>query len=113
MRIGTNSQFVRAVPVAPKAKDPHEEIAALLEDSIFFSGKRAKRFGILYYGLRASLIVLSACAAAKGLDPLEKLAPALSLIVAIGTTIDTWLKPGIQYKVHYTYNDRFRALRAD
>ena len=31
-------------------------------------------------------------------------------IVAIGTGIDTWLKPGVRHKIHYTYHDHFRKL---
>jgi hypothetical protein len=29
---------------------------------------------------------------------------------AIGTGIDTWLKPGVRHKIHYTYHDLFRKL---
>jgi len=96
-----------------KSKEPYDVLEAILDDCIFFSGKRARWFGALYYGFRITLIVLSACAAAKGIEWLVKSAPILSLLVAIGTTIDTWLQPGVKYKGHYTYNDKFRALKAD
>jgi hypothetical protein len=113
MEIGTSSHFVRPSSEGLKSKDPYDVLEAILDDCIFFSGKRARQFGILYYGLRVTLIVLSACAASKGIYWLMNNAPILSLLVAIGTTIDTWLQPGVKYKGHYTYNDKFRALKAD
>jgi hypothetical protein len=113
MKIGTSSTFVRPSMHSLKSKEPYDVLEAILEDCIYFSGKRAFWFGILYYGFRVTLIVLSACAAAKGIAWLVNSAPILSLLVAIGTTIDTWLQPGVKYKGHYTYNDKFRALKAD
>jgi hypothetical protein len=114
MEIGTSPDFIRpANHEAMKAKTPYEVIAAILDDCIHFSGKRAMWFGVLYYSLRVALIVLSACAAAKGIQRLETHVAVLSLLVAIGTTIDTWLQPGVKYKGHYTYNDKFRALKSD
>ena len=113
MKIGTSSTFVRPSMHSLKSKEPYDVLEAILDDCIFFSGKRARWFGALYYGFRITLIVLSACAAAKGIEWLVKSAPILSLLVAIGTTIDTWLQPGVKYKGHYTYNDKFRALKAD
>ena len=44
----------------------------------------------VYYTLRTALIVLSACVAAKdGLKILIPAAPLLSLVVAVGTALDT------------------------
>jgi hypothetical protein len=113
MKISSSTMFVRPTPEGFNAKKPFDVLDAILTDCIYFSGKRALWFGVLYYGLRVALIVLSACAAAKGLHALEQNAPLLSLLVAIGTTIDTWLQPGVKYKGRYTYNDKYRALKAD
>jgi hypothetical protein len=113
MVIGTSSAFVRPTPESLELKDPYDVIAAILDDCIHFSGKRAYWFGVLYYSFRVALIVLSACAAARGIQKLETHVAVLSLLVAIGTTIDTWLQPGVKYKGHYTYNDKFRALKSD
>jgi hypothetical protein len=114
MEVSSSSVFVRAVPPGASAPaDPYDVLQAILNDCIAFSGKRAKIFGALYYSLRVALIVLSACAAAKGIAFLEHNAAWLSLFVAIGTTLDTWLQPGVRYKGHYTYNDKYRALKAD
>jgi hypothetical protein len=112
MKVGTSAVFVRPAGDL-KSKEPFEVIEAILEDCIYFSGKRAYWFGVLYYGLRLALIVMSACAAAKGIDFLVRNAAIISLLVAIGTTIDTWLQPVVKYKGHYTYNDKFRAVKAD
>jgi hypothetical protein len=113
MEISTSSHFVRPSTKHLKSKDPYDVLEAILNDCIYFSGKRAFWFGVLYYSLRVFLIVLSACAAAQGISWLTKHVALLSLLVAIGTTIDTWLQPGVKYKGHYTYNDKFRALKAD
>jgi hypothetical protein len=114
MEVGTSSQFARPQALAATPpKDGYAALEAVLEDAIYFSGKRAYWFGILYYGSRFVLITLSACAAAKGISFLVQSAAVLSLLVAIGTTVDTWLQPSVKYKGHYTYNDKFRALKSD
>jgi hypothetical protein len=59
MEIGTSPDFIRpANHEGMKAKTPYEVIAAILDDCIHFSGKRAMWFGVLYYSLRVALIVL-------------------------------------------------------
>ena len=113
MQVSSSPTFVAIQPGRPMPTEPHDVLQAILDDCIAFSGKRAMWFGIIYYSLRVALIVLSACAAAKGIDFLVQNAAILSLLVAIGTTADTWLQPGVKYKGHYTYNDKYRALKAD
>jgi hypothetical protein len=34
-----------------------------------------------------------------------------ALIVAILTSLDTWLKPGAKYRTHYEYDDEYRRLQ--
>jgi hypothetical protein len=121
MELNTSTVFARAILPSKldkklessESKQPYDVIEAILDDCIHFSGRRAFWFGVLYYSLRVTLIVLSACAAAKGIQRLDTHVAVLSLLVAIGTTIDTWLQPGVHYKAHYTYNDKFRALKSD
>lgn len=68
----------------------------------------------VYYMLRGGLIVLAACVAAKdSLPPVAGVAALLSLLVAVGTALDTWLKTGNRYRGHYTFNDKFIALYTD
>jgi hypothetical protein len=71
-------------------------------------------WAVFYYSLRTALIVLSACVAAKGTLPLtDQSTQVLSLVVAIGTSLDTWLKTGNRFRGHYTFNDKFIALCTD
>lgn len=116
MNVGTGTSFIHNRPAATAAaapEDPYVNQARLLEDAIYSSGRRAHWYGIIYYGSRFVIITLSACAAAKGIPYLVGHAALLSLLVAIGTTLDTWLQPSVKYKGHYTFNDKFRALRSD
>lgn len=64
--------------------------------------------------LRGGMIVLAACVAAKdSLPRIAGVAALLSLLVAVGTALDTWLKTGNRYRGHYTFNDKFIALYTD
>lgn len=58
--------------------------------------------------------MLAAPVAAKdSLPRIASIAALLSLLVAIGTALDTWLKTGNRYRGHYTFNDKFIALYTD
>lgn len=58
--------------------------------------------------------MLAASVAAKdSLPRIASVAALLSLLVAIGTALDTWLKTGNRYRGHYTFNDKFIALYTD
>jgi hypothetical protein len=71
-------------------------------------------WGATYYSLRTTLIVLSACVAAKEtLQFVSRNVAAVSLLVAVGTSLDTWLKTGNRFRGHYTFNDKFIALHTD
>jgi hypothetical protein len=89
---------------------PDSHLESEIKSVIRYSLKQTRIFGFIYYSMRVALIVLSVCASAKGIEFLISRAPALSLLVAIGTGIDTWLKPGVRHKIHYTYHDLFRKL---
>ncbi len=56
---------------------------------------------------------MSVCAAAKGIESLKHSAAVLSLLVAIGTGIDTWVKPADRWKTHYSYNDHYIARETE
>jgi hypothetical protein len=52
-------------------------------------------------------------AAKDSLPRIASVAALLSLLVAVGTPLDTWLKTGDRYRGHYTFNDKFIALYTD
>jgi hypothetical protein len=56
---------------------------------------------------------MSVCAATKGMGLLEHSAAVLSLLVAIGTGIDTWVKSAGRWKTHYSYNDLYIARESE
>ena len=93
---------------------PREVLKSEVNGFIKYSRNWAGFWAIVYYSLRTSLIVISACVAAKSdLNLVKDHAAILSLLVAIGTSLDTWLKTGTRYKGHYTFNDKFIALYSD
>lgn len=94
--------------MSPLPPDFHLE--SEMRAAIEYSLGQTRLYGFIYYSMRIALIVLSVCASAKGIGFLLSAAPVLSLLVAIGTGIDTWLKPGLRHKIHYTYHDLFRKL---
>ena len=94
-------------------KPLYENLTDRLSESIKFSRLRAKAYGWLYGSLRAAVIIMSVCAAAKGIGLLERFAAILSLLVAIGTGIDTWVKPAGKWKSHYSYNDLYIARESE
>lgn len=81
-----------------------------IDGYIDYSETWGRVFAFVYYALRMALIVLSAMAAAKDLIPPRVSVPLVSLAVAVGTALDTWLKTGQRYKAHYMYHDKFIAL---
>lgn len=100
-------------PAVAASLGPKPHLEAEIRAVVEYSLKKTKAFGTVYYSMRVALIVLSVCAAAKGINFLAYAAPVLSLFVAIGTALDTWLKPGLRYKIHYKYHDQFRKLWTD
>jgi hypothetical protein len=80
---------LRAQNEPPPSPDSHLE--SEINAAIDFSYKQTKLFGLIHYSFRVALIVLSVCVSAKGITFLLSAAPALSLLVAIGTGLDTWL----------------------
>jgi hypothetical protein len=44
---------------------------------------------------------------------IASVAAVLSLLVAVGTALDAWLKTGNRCRGHYTFNDKFIALYTD
>jgi hypothetical protein len=101
-----------ASPALPP--DHYTTLRVTIDSYIKYSRLWMRVWATIYYGLRISLIVLSAAVATKGVTPfLDDNGRTLSLIVAIGTSLDTWLKTGNRYKGHYVFNDRFIALCTD
>ena len=96
------------------APNHYDSLKSEVESYIDYSRVWMRVWAFVYYGLRTGLIVLSACVAAKdSLTLLIRPAPLLSLLVAVGTSLDTWLKTGNRYRGHYTFNDKFIALHTD
>ena len=85
-----------------------------IDGYINYSRRWSILWAAVYYMLRGALIVLASCVAAKdSLPRIASIAALLSLLVAIGTALDTWLKTGNRYCGHYTFNDKFIALYTD
>jgi hypothetical protein len=93
---------------------PYEQLRTSIRGSLGFAYKRAIIFGAGYYITRVSLIVLSALASAKAVGiagEIDNLQSVFSLRVAILAALDTGLKIGERYRVHYQYDDQYRDLR--
>ena len=92
----------------------HETLLSEVRSYIEYSQTWMRFWGWVYYTLRTALIVLSACVAAKDtLGLASRQIAIMALLVAIGTSIDTWLKTGSRYRGHYSFNDKFIALCTD
>ena len=88
----------------PEPADPQEHYDSLkteIDGYIKYSHRWSIVWAIVYYTLRGGLIALAACVAAKdSLPRIASIAALLSLLVAIGTALDTWLKTGNRYRGH-------------
>ncbi len=94
--------------------NPYDTLRSEIDSYIKYSRVWMRVWALIYYGLRTSLITLSACVAAKqSLSFGDQTIALFSLIVAIGTSLDTWLKTGNRYRGHYMFNDKFIALCTD
>lgn len=92
----------------------YESLKTEIDGYINYSHRWSIVWASVYYLMRGALIVLAACVAAKdSLPRIRSAASLLSLLVAIGTALDTWLKTGNRYRGHYTFNDKFIALFTD
>ena len=93
---------------------PYDSLKTEIDGYIKYSRLWSAVWAVVYYGLRATLIIFAASVAAKtDLRLSSGQVAILSLLVAIGTALDTWLKTGDRYKGHYTFNDKFIALYMD
>jgi hypothetical protein len=102
------------MPEPTSPKDHYDSLKTEIDGYIKYSHRWSIIWAIVYYILRGTLIVLAACVAAKdSLPRIASVASLLSLLVAIGTALDTWLKTGNRYRGHYTFNDKFIALYTD
>ena len=102
------------MPEPTDPKDHYDSLKTEIDGYIKYSHRWSIVWAIVYYILRGTLIVLAACVAAKdSLPRIASVASLLSLLVAIGTALDTWLKTGNRYRGHYTFNDKFIALYTD
>jgi hypothetical protein len=98
----------------PDPQDYTKALGESIESYAKYSRTWMRVWGIIYYVLRTLLIVASACVAAKATVPsLESFSAYLALFVAIGTSLDTWLKTGSRYRGHYMFNDKFISLQTD
>jgi hypothetical protein len=101
-------------PLEPPEPSPYECLKTEVDGYIKYSYTWMRVWAAVYYTLRTALIVLASLAAAKdSLAFLRDHLAVLSLLVAIGTSLDTWLKTGNRYKGHYSFNDKFIALYTD
>ena len=100
--------------MAPPPPSFCDALKTEIDSYIQYSYLWMRVWALIYYGLRTSLITLSACVAAKQtLSMPDHTVALLSLLVAVGTSLDTWLKTGNRYKGHYMFNDKFIALSTD
>jgi hypothetical protein len=99
--------------VPPELNDPYKCLKDEIDGYIDYSRTWMRVWAAVYYFMRTALIVLSACVAAKDSFGWKEYLPIMSLAVAIGTALDTWLKTGNRYKGHYTFNDKFISLFTD
>jgi hypothetical protein len=94
--------------------DHYSCLKSEIDSYIDYSRVWMRVWGAVYYTLRTALIVLSACVAAKDtLLIISQNVAFVSLVVAVGTSLDTWLKTGTRFRGHYTFNDKFIALHTD
>jgi hypothetical protein len=102
------------MPEPTDPKDHYDSLKTEIDGYIKYSHRWSIVWAIVYYILRGALIAAAACVAAKdSLPRIASIAALLSLLVAIGTALDTWLKTGNRYRGHYTFNDKFIALYTD
>jgi hypothetical protein len=93
---------------------PYECLRNEVDGYIKYSYTWMRFWAVAYYGLRTSMIVLAALVAAKdSLPAIKNNVAVLALLVAVGTSLDTWLKTGDRYRGHYSFNDKFIALNTD
>lgn len=103
------------VPEMPVPSDtPYESLKTEIDGYIDYSRTWMRVWACVYYLLRTTMIVLAAMVAAKdSLQFIKDNVSVLALLVAIGTSLDTWLKTGTRYKGHFSYNDKFISLYTD
>jgi hypothetical protein len=76
-------------------------------------------YGFLYPCMRVSLIVATAIVAAKDtfagspLEPLAQWVSFIALLVAIGTSLDTWMKPAVRWQAAEKARDDYELLEED
>jgi len=91
----------------------YAELTKAIDDSVRYTSNRAYLFGFLYFGVRTFLIIAATCASAKGIKFPEDHAAMLSLLVAIGTALDTLYRTQARYRENFLANDRFWGLQQD
>jgi peptidoglycan/LPS O-acetylase OafA/YrhL len=102
------------MPEPAHPKNHYDSLKREVDGYIKYSHTWSIVWANVYYLLRVTLIVLAACVAAKdSLPRIASIAAVLSLLVAVGTALDTWPKTGNRYRGHYTFNDKFIALYTD
>jgi len=102
------------MPEPAHPKNHYDNLKREVDGYIKYSHTWSIVWANVYYLLRVTLIVLAACVASKdSLPRIASVAAVLSLLVAVGTALDTWLKTGNRYRGHYTFNDKFIALYTD
>lgn len=91
--------------------DHYSCLKSEIDSYIDYSRLWMRVWGAVYYTLRTALIVLSACVAAKEtLRIVSQNVALVSLMVAVGTSLDTWLKTGTRFRGHYTFNDKIHRV---
>jgi hypothetical protein len=96
-----------------KPANGYAELKEAVAASVRFTSIRAYLFGFLYFSLRTILVVMATCAAAKGILFLQRQVALLSLLVAIGTALDTLYRPQARYRENFLANDRYWALQQE
>ncbi|HEY1469973.1 MAG TPA: hypothetical protein VGF61_13095 [Candidatus Acidoferrum sp.] len=95
------------------ASPAYEQIGKDIELYIGVSGNNATRMSRINKIFQPTLIILAVLASARLFPTLANAGAWLSIVVAIATSCDKWLKPEATFKAHYRYNDHFIAFRQD
>lgn len=91
----------------------YDELMGRIQDNLSFSERNAHRYTLAYWSLKGTIVVLSACAAAKALGWFESIAAGMSLSVAILTGLDALVKPEARWKSHDVFNGLYLQYKSE
>jgi len=96
--------------MATSTLDPYDELRSQLDTAFVDALKKARVWLVIYIFIRASMIVFSVLTSADAVKALGAGTPIFGIIVALLAAFDSWLKPDVKYRIHYTANDSYTRL---